>query len=77
MNTDKKDTPMSNQEERDQLKEFVTQEKTSLGGEFNSGVTSQDDAEREEIEKKGAMANIDQSGVHVEESNRRSEGGTE
>ena len=72
MNTDKKDN-LSNQEERDQLKEFITQEKTSLGGDHNSGVTSQDDAEREEIEKKGAMANIDQSGVRVEESGRRTE----
>jgi hypothetical protein len=72
MNTDKKDN-LTNQEERDQLKEFTTQEKTSLGGDFNSGVTSQDDAEREEIEKKGAMANIDQSGVRVEESGRRTE----
>lgn len=76
MNTDKKEN-LTNQEERDQLKEFVTQEKTSLGGEFNSGVTSQDDTERTEIEKKGAMANIDQSGVRVEESNRRSPGGAE
>ncbi len=34
-----------------------TQEKTSLGeGEHNSGVTSNDPAEREEIEKKGTMA---------------------
>lgn len=41
----------------------VPQEKTSLGGDFNSGVTSHDPSERDEIEKKGAMANINQSGV--------------
>ena len=45
---------------REQLK---PQEKTSLGGDFNSGVTSNDAAEREEIEKKGTMANIDQSSL--------------
>ena len=32
------------------------QEKTSLGGEFNSGVTSNDPQEKDEIEKKGTMA---------------------
>lgn len=42
---------------REQLK---PQEKTSLGGDFNSGVTSRDDVERQEIEKKGSLANIDQ-----------------
>lgn len=39
---------------------FETQEKTTLGGKFNSGVTSDDPGERDEIEKKGAMANINQ-----------------
>jgi len=36
------------------------QEKTTIGGQFNSGVTSDDEAERAEIEKKGSMANINQ-----------------
>lgn len=40
-----------------------TQEKTTLGGSFNSGVTSDDDTEKDEIQKKGGMANIDQSRV--------------
>lgn len=73
----KQDTPVGdNQAHGDQPeKPLVTQEKTSLGGDFNSGVTSQDDAERDEIERKGAMANIDQSGVRVEESTRRAEEG--
>jgi hypothetical protein len=39
---------------------FETQEKTTLGGKFNSGVTSDDPGERDEIEKQGAMANINQ-----------------
>lgn len=50
-----------------------TQEKTTLGGDFNSGVTSHDPAEKDEIEKKGAMANIDQSQVRTEEE-RKAEG---
>lgn len=75
MSTDRNDAPVGgNQAQGDNPKNpFVTQEKTSLGGDFNSGVTSNDDAERDEIQKKGAMANIDQSGVRVEESSRRSE----
>jgi hypothetical protein len=75
MSSDRKDAPVGgNQGQGDNpSKPFVTQEKTSLGGDFNSGVTSQDDTERQEIERKGGMANIDQSGVRVEESGRRSE----
>lgn len=51
-----------------------TQEKTSLGGDFNSGVTSNDDAEKEEIQKKGALANIDQSGVKTNDEHQTEEG---
>jgi hypothetical protein len=50
------------------------QEKTSIGGDFNSGVTSHDPSEKDEIEKKGAMANIDQSGVKTEEERKTEEG---
>ncbi|MGB8193852.1 MAG: hypothetical protein WCF67_18105 [Chitinophagaceae bacterium] len=50
------------------------QEKTSLGGDFNSGVTSHDPAEKDEIEKKGALANIDQSAVRTEEERKTEEG---
>lgn len=50
------------------------QEKTSIGGDFNSGVTSHDPSEKDEIEKKGALANIDQSGVKTEEERRAEEG---
>lgn len=49
------------------------QEKTSLGGDFNSGVTSNDPSEKDEIEKKGAMANIDQSRVRTEEQRKAEE----
>jgi len=38
----------------------VPQEKTTLGGQFNSGVTSNDAAEKDEIERQGTMANINQ-----------------
>jgi hypothetical protein len=34
------------------------QEKTTLGGAFNSGVTSDDPEEKDEIEKKGSLANL-------------------
>jgi hypothetical protein len=50
------------------------QEKTSLGGNFNSGVTSDDPSERDQIEKKGAMANIDQSGVKTDQERLEEEG---
>ena len=43
------------------LGEIPTQDQTSLGGEYNSGVTSRDPSEKEEIEKKGSLAQIDQS----------------
>ena len=46
------------------------QEKTTLGGDYNSGVTSSDPAEKDEIEKKGALANIDQSQVRTEEQRK-------
>ena len=73
--SDRKDSPVGgNQGQGDNPGQLpVTQEKTTLGGEFNSGVTSHDPAERDEIEKKGSMANIDQSGVRTEEE-RRAEG---
>jgi hypothetical protein len=34
------------------------QEKATLGGAFNSGVTSDDPEEKDEIEKKGSLANL-------------------
>lgn len=36
------------------------QEKASLGGDFNSGVTSHDPDEKREIEKKASLANVNQ-----------------
>ena len=36
------------------------QQKTTIGGQFNSGVTSNDQEEKDKIEKQGSMANIDQ-----------------
>jgi hypothetical protein len=34
------------------------QEKTTLGGSYNTGVTSDDPEEKDEIEKKGSLANL-------------------
>lgn len=34
------------------------QEKATLGGAYNTGVTSDDPEEKEEIEKKGSLANL-------------------
>ena len=34
------------------------QEKSTIGGAYNTGVTSDDPKEKEEIEKKGSLANI-------------------
>lgn len=34
------------------------QEKSTIGGAYNTGVTSDDPAEKEEIEKKGSLANL-------------------
>lgn len=34
------------------------QEKSTIGGAFNSGVTSEDPEEKEEIEKKGSLAQL-------------------
>ena len=70
MNTSERiDDPVGGNQARGEQPDspLKTQEKTSLGGEFNSGVTSNDPAEKDEIEKKGAMANIDQSSVRTEQ----------
>jgi hypothetical protein len=66
--SERKDDPVGGNNARGEQPDapLRTQEKTSLGGEFNSGVTSNDPAEKDEIEKKGALANIDQSSVRSE-----------
>lgn len=42
----------------DQRHEYIpgVQEKSTIGGTFNTGVTSNDPEEKEEIEKKGSLA---------------------
>ena len=52
------------QKEEENRNEYIpgTQEKSSLGGNFNSGVTSEDPVEKDEIEKKGSLANIKSQG---------------
>jgi hypothetical protein len=48
------------QEAEDSRHEYIpgVQEKSTLGGAFNTGVTSDDPDEKDEIEKKGALANL-------------------
>jgi hypothetical protein len=73
MNTsERKDDPVGGNPARGEQTDtpLRIQEKTSLGGEFNSGVTSNDPAEKDEIEKKGALANIDQSSLRTEEEQK-------
>jgi hypothetical protein len=47
-------------EEEDSRHEYIpgVQEKSTIGGAFNTGVTSDDPDEKDEIEKKGALANL-------------------
>jgi len=47
-----------NQREEDERNMYIAgvQEKTTLGGAYNSGVTSDDPEEKDEIEKKGSLA---------------------
>ena len=46
--------------ESDDRHEYIpgVQEKTSIGGSFNTGVTSHDPEEKDEIEKKGSLAKL-------------------
>lgn len=75
MSTNNNQTPAGGNAARGEQPEqqLRVQEKTTIGGDFNSGVTSNDPAERDEIEKKGAMANIDQSNVRTEEERKADE----
>jgi hypothetical protein len=48
------------QKAEDGRNEYIpgVQEKSTLGGAYNTGVTSDDPEERDEIEKKGTLANL-------------------
>lgn len=50
----------SKKPDREDRHEYIpgVQEKSTIGGAFNTGVTSDDPQEKEEIEKKGSLANI-------------------
>ena len=56
MQTDKRDR----QKEEEGRNEYIpgAQEKANIGGAYNTGVTSDDPDEKDEIEKKGALANL-------------------
>jgi hypothetical protein len=49
-----------NKPEADDRHEYIpgVQEKSTIGGDYNTGVTSHDPKEKEEIEKKGSLANL-------------------
>ena len=49
-------------------KKSVTEEKSRVGGDYNSGVTSEDPAEKEQIEKQGSL------GKHQPKSQKEKEG---
>jgi hypothetical protein len=55
MTEDRKNTP-----DREDRHEYIpgAQEKSTIGGSFNTGVTSHDPDEKDEIEKKGSLANL-------------------
>jgi hypothetical protein len=55
MTQDKKNKP-----EADDRHEYIpgVQEKSTIGGSYNTGVTSDDPDEKDEIEKKGSLANL-------------------
>ena len=46
--------------EADDRHEYIpgVQEKSTIGGSYNTGVTSDDPDEKDEIEKKGSLANL-------------------
>ena len=49
-----------NKPEADDRHEYIpgVQEKSTIGGAYNTGVTSHDPDEKEEIEKKGSLAKL-------------------
>ena len=55
MTEDRKNKP-----DREDRHEYIpgAQEKSTIGGDFNTGVTSHDPDEKEEIEKKASLANL-------------------
>lgn len=56
MQADKRDK----QKEEEHRNEYIpgVQEKTTIGGAYNTGVTSDDPEEKDEIEKQGSLAHL-------------------
>jgi hypothetical protein len=46
---------MKKEDLKEQTRKSVDEEKSRIGGDFNSGVTSDDPAEKEEIEKQASL----------------------
>lgn len=57
---DNKKEPKKDPAQEEGRNEYIpgVQEKATLGGSYNSGVTSDDPEEKDEIEKKGSLANL-------------------
>jgi len=68
MNSDKKQRG----KEDDSRHEYIpgVQEKSTIGGAYNTGVTSDDPKEKSEIEKQGALANLKPKDGRNEDINR-------
>ena len=64
-----------NNKEEEHRGEYIpgVQEKSTLGGEYNTGVTSDDPEEKNEIEKKGSLAVLKPKKDPNEEDKNRSE----
>lgn len=62
--------------DREDRHEYIpgVQEKSTIGGKYNTGVTSDDPAEKDEIEKKGTMANIKSKEDKAKEEEARKSG---
>lgn len=60
------------QKEEEGRNEYIpgVQEKTTLGGAYNSGVTSDDPTEKDEIEKKGTLANVKPKNNSQDDANK-------
>jgi hypothetical protein len=69
------DKKKENEREEDDRHEYIpgVQEKSTLGGAYNTGVTSDDPEEKDEIEKKGSLAVLKPRSDSKDEDQKKSE----
>lgn len=72
MQTDNRDR----KKEEESRNEYIpgVQEKATLGGAYNSGVTSDDPDEKDQIEKQGALANLKTKGDSASQGDQNNSG---